>query len=1155
MRPYYFFLALAALATPLHLAADNWMSRLPDDAFVATVSIPGTHDSATGSGWTSAITNLNASKYSETQSTTIEEQWQLGIRAFDLRPAEQSGYMSCNHGIQVTKLKFEEVLTQLCGYLDSNPTEFVVIHLLKGTGDNYDSRVKAVLESDAYQSHFVDFRRDLTVGQMRGKILVLSRDWYADQPSTGGFLGNWQEENSLADMNGYIRPKSGQADARLIMQDLANTTPTGALERKLQLMTQLMDWSTQHQTATADDIAWVFNFASAYDKTTSLLGNELSLSEGYLDNAKHTNKLVRDYLADHAGPVGLVMMDYVGRGDTYGNDAVQAVIENNFKPRTLLYIKQAELHWLHRGTPSLADYNNDGRMDIYYGGEQYDWQVRGMLYTQQADGTFAEESSTVGNTATHGLPPTVYGYQRWADIDNDGCLDFIATTRSDNDLQGGDQTLVFRNGGPSADYRFTQLTGQPFLNGYNEHADGFNAVNNASLALADYDGDGFVDAVQQAWTDGRHTTLLHNQGDGTFTVARELKAMTHGSVSFGDLDGDGRPDIVVTGWSDDLGCDFYIYRNLGDGTFEEIHATDLGFTGLCNSDVCLADLDGDGRLDIVAAGNNDGARTDIYINQGDLAFRHLTTADHRIDGIDEATIRVFDINYDGRPDIVFTGQAATQLSSSENASGQGTRIYLQDDDQQHFTLMATTGLPVFGQGGLALGDLYGRGTMDAVVVGNDVAATYQLQQAPASRPSAPVALQATGTPDGTITATWKAPAVDAPLSLCYNVYVRNNATGAISMLLPADTGTGRLKTIPAPQVAVRGTLAYTLTGLQPGTYTIGVQTIDPALQTSQFTTTTVSVERLEVAALNAATRVATLTGVLNSINFASVDDGTATAYDLTAVTISGTLTIEATNPNTIFVVSDAQRQQLAQTPNLLVGTKLYNAIFTDAYDVNTSFTGLTTSGTPKYVRHLQGASYATMLLPFKLSATNFSKSLTAQGIRAYKLGAQREQQGDVVLSFEEQTETVAATPYLLAIGDEATVGETVTITGASGAKLSFQPVTVATEGYTMVGTFTRCDDLTDCYVLPANSDDLTLRRCGNSAYVPAFHAYLRAEATSGARVSIETGDETTGVNRLTLNPQISTLKSQTLFDLQGRPAGSAPLRKGIYVRNGKKNVY
>ncbi|MBO7569957.1 MAG: hypothetical protein J6T11_06375, partial [Bacteroidaceae bacterium] len=52
------------------LLAGNWMSRLPDDAYVATLSIPGAHDAATGYGFSGFI-GMFGNRYARTQDLTI----------------------------------------------------------------------------------------------------------------------------------------------------------------------------------------------------------------------------------------------------------------------------------------------------------------------------------------------------------------------------------------------------------------------------------------------------------------------------------------------------------------------------------------------------------------------------------------------------------------------------------------------------------------------------------------------------------------------------------------------------------------------------------------------------------------------------------------------------------------------------------------------------------------------------------------------------------------------------------------------------------------------------------------------------------------------------------------------------------------------------
>ncbi|MDE6339287.1 MAG: hypothetical protein K2K97_05815, partial [Muribaculaceae bacterium] len=103
--------AYDAAAAKANAQADfaNWMKYLPDDVFVAHVSIPGTHDTATAEGWNSST----GPTYSTTQDKTIDEQLAGGIRAFDFRPGMVSGELWCNHGTDQTKLKLADGFKKL----------------------------------------------------------------------------------------------------------------------------------------------------------------------------------------------------------------------------------------------------------------------------------------------------------------------------------------------------------------------------------------------------------------------------------------------------------------------------------------------------------------------------------------------------------------------------------------------------------------------------------------------------------------------------------------------------------------------------------------------------------------------------------------------------------------------------------------------------------------------------------------------------------------------------------------------------------------------------------------------------------------------------------------------------------------------------------
>ncbi len=355
MKNIFLTTALAALLYAGEAAhADNWMSRLPDEAPLSALSIPGAHDSATGNGLSKILGLISGTQYAQTQELSLAEQWAIGVRAFDLRPCTQSGgYLNINHGIVPTTLRFDDALYLLRDSLEANPSEFAVIHLLHETdGDSgnydYETLLHELMESDELADLFVDFRRDLTVGEMRGKILVLYRDSYSTAP-VGGLMTGWAGYVSWsAQTGGKIKGAGSEinATASLYMQDFSDTSASGAVDEKVAAVETMLDYSTSHYAYNLRRNVWVMNFASAYSKTTSILGYEVSLADGYRDNATHTNAAIVDYLASHkAGPTGIILADYVGVDSTAGNDGetyitrgkelVDSLIANNFKYLTV----------------------------------------------------------------------------------------------------------------------------------------------------------------------------------------------------------------------------------------------------------------------------------------------------------------------------------------------------------------------------------------------------------------------------------------------------------------------------------------------------------------------------------------------------------------------------------------------------------------------------------------------------------------------------------------------------------------------------------------------------------------------------------------------------------------------------------------------------
>jgi hypothetical protein len=217
------------------------------------------------------------------------------------------------------------------------------------------------------------------------------------------------------------------------------------------------------------------------------------------------------------------------------------------------------------------------------------------------------------------------------DYDNDGLADLYVT--------GYGHNVLYHNLG---NCKFEDVTAKAGVQG-----GGFST----GAAWADYDRDGKLDlfVARYVKTDVNHlpdpgrnfrgykgipfelpdqmageTDLLYrNRGDGTFEEVAAKAGVNNGDklhgmgVTWGDYDGDGWPDLYVT---NDLGRSF-LYHNRHDGTFEEVGTpagVGLGPDGQAYGNMAgdFGDFDRDGKLDLVVTRADDQPAS-VYWNQGD----------------------------------------------------------------------------------------------------------------------------------------------------------------------------------------------------------------------------------------------------------------------------------------------------------------------------------------------------------------------------------------------------------------------------------------------------------------------------------------------------------------------------------------------------------
>jgi hypothetical protein len=176
-----------------------------------------------------------------------------------------------------------------------------------------------------------------------------------------------------------------------------------------------------------------------------------------------------------------------------------------------------------------------------------------------------------------------------------------------------------------------------------------NKVFPMFAALADVNRDGKPDllvANMAANSAGAWVSVLLGNGDGTFQTAVDYDSGGNDAVSIAvaDVNGDGKPDIVVAN-ANGVG----VLLGNGDGTFQ----TAVTY-GSLSGPVAVADLNGDGKPDIVVGTGND---VSVLLGNGDGTFQTAVTYGSGGNGASSAAVA--DLNGDGKPDIVVANCAST----------------------------------------------------------------------------------------------------------------------------------------------------------------------------------------------------------------------------------------------------------------------------------------------------------------------------------------------------------------------------------------------------------------------------------------------------------------------------------------------------------------
>jgi hypothetical protein len=179
------------------------------------------------------------------------------------------------------------------------------------------------------------------------------------------------------------------------------------------------------------------------------------------------------------------------------------------------------------------------------------------------------------------------------------------------------------------------------------------------MKSGDFNGDGIPDLATA--NSGRGVSVLLSNGDGTFQPARNISTTEwpslQNTLAVGDFNQDGKLDLATSA-NGPGGIGFNVLLGRGDGRFVNAAPSPvfLGWT----SSIVTGDMNGDGKLDLVATGAdpfNGTTYIDVLWGNGDGTFSYYY---NRVNGPAEAySPALADFDGDNKPDLVLGGNFTT----------------------------------------------------------------------------------------------------------------------------------------------------------------------------------------------------------------------------------------------------------------------------------------------------------------------------------------------------------------------------------------------------------------------------------------------------------------------------------------------------------------
>jgi len=273
---------------------NSWMSGIVDNASIAALSIPGTHDSG--------ARNEPVAGTAKCQDLTIAQQLEAGVRFLDIRCRHIDNGFAIHHGSIYQSLNFNDVLLACTGFLAAHPTETIIMSVKEEYDATNNTRTfEQTFDSyvQQYSSYWSLGVNVPTLGQVRGKIVLVRR--FGASAAKGIDATAWADNTTFTISN---------SNATLRVQDQYVVPDNNA---KWTNVTNLFT-----ESSTQSNNTLYINFTSGYKSLIFSIPSITTVSNAL-------NPKINTYFTSNThGRYGVIPMDFVNA------DRASLIVKTNF---------------------------------------------------------------------------------------------------------------------------------------------------------------------------------------------------------------------------------------------------------------------------------------------------------------------------------------------------------------------------------------------------------------------------------------------------------------------------------------------------------------------------------------------------------------------------------------------------------------------------------------------------------------------------------------------------------------------------------------------------------------------------------------------------------------------------------------------------------